>query len=102
VHQSKQLGSRTAEKALKEFTAAHPRGWVVLVGLSDFDEKECSSRAIHLFRNKQKEWNVFKRVVKHLEKLYNPAAPLTHDHLQQLWTAYRNPRSALWRLRDTR
>lgn len=86
-----QQGSRTAEKALKEFMGAHPRGWVSLCGLSDFTEPECYSRALYLFRNRQKEWNVFKKVVRYLEKAYNPAEPKGHDYLQEIWRAFRRP-----------
>jgi len=89
-----------ASRVAGELIEARPRGWALFVKASRWDEDATFAVLCNLFETDQKRWNVAKKCIKHLDKLYRPLESLSHDLLEQLWTRYADPYSTLNRLTD--
>lgn len=82
-----QQGSRIAAQAVESWISQHRRAWGWFVESSSLEEKDAYLLAIHLFRNRQRDWCILKRVVRHLERLGKPCSSV--QVLRRMWASIR-------------
>lgn len=80
-----QQGSRIAQQAVANWIITRHRGWGYFLECCGLSEKDAIAMAIHLFRNRQKDWCILKRVVRHLERLGKPAE--NTQVLRRMWVS---------------